>query len=64
MSGNGKIVPVLMGGDLNAYSVALAFCEAYGVISHAFTRSRCGATEYSKFIKSRIDELKPFVTGG
>ena len=54
MSGNGKIVPVLMGGDLNAYSVALAFCEAYGVISHAFTRYRCGATENSKFIKTHI----------
>lgn len=54
MSDHGKIIPVLMGGDLNAYSVALAFREAYGVISHAFTRYKCGATENSKFIKTHI----------
>lgn len=54
MSGKGKIIPVLMGGDLNAYSVALAFREAYGVSSYAFTRYRCGATENSKFIKTHI----------
>ncbi len=43
-----------MGGDLNAYSVALAFREAYGISSYAFTRHRCGATENSKFIKTHI----------
>lgn len=54
MRSQGKIIPVLMGGDLNAYSVALAFREAYGIVSHAFTRYRCGATENSKFIKTHI----------
>lgn len=49
-----NILPVLLGGDLNAYSVALAFREAYGVKSHAFVRYRCGATENSSFIKTRV----------
>lgn len=49
-----NIVPVLLGGDLNAYSVALAFREAFGVLSHAFVRYRCGATERSSFIKTHL----------
>lgn len=51
---NKKIMPVLLGGDLNAYSVALAFREAFGVCSHAFVRYKCGATENSAFIKTHI----------
>lgn len=47
-----SILPVLLGGDLNAYSVALAFREAFGVSSHAFVRYKCGATENSRFIKT------------
>jgi D-aspartate ligase len=47
-------MPVLLGGDLNAYSVALAFREEYGVSSHVFARYRCGATENSAFIKTHI----------
>ncbi len=55
MKENSKnIVPVLLGGDLNAYSAALAFRETYGVRSHAFMRYRCGATDNSKFIKTHI----------
>lgn len=54
MKNQRKIIPVLLGGDLNAYSVALAFREAYGVLSYAFARYRCGATENSDFIKTRI----------
>lgn len=49
-----NIIPVLLGADLNAYSVALAFYEAYGVTSHVFARYRCGATENSNFIKTHI----------
>ena len=48
------IIPVLLGADLNAYSVALAFYEAYGVTSHAFARYKCGITENSNFIKTHI----------
>lgn len=49
-----NILPVLLGGDLNAYSVALAFREEYGVTSHAFVRYKCGATENSSFIKTHV----------
>lgn len=54
MKNRRNIVPVLLGADLNAYSVALAFREAYGVRSHVFARYRCGATENSDFIKTHI----------
>jgi D-aspartate ligase len=54
MQENKRIIPVLLGGDLNAYSVALAFRSALGVTSHAFCRYRCGATESSRFIKTHI----------
>lgn len=57
-----NLIPVLLGADLNAYSVSLAFYEAYGVTSHVFARYKCGATENSNFIKthicSGIDNLK------
>ena len=46
-----KITPVLLGADLNAYSVAIAFHEAYGVKSHAFGRYKCGLSSYSKIVK-------------
>ena len=49
-----NITPVLLGADLNAYSVALSFREAYGVKSHVLARYRCGATENSRFIKTHI----------
>jgi len=49
-----SITPVLLGADLNAYSTALAFREAYGVKSHVFARYKCGATENSDFIKTHI----------
>ena len=49
-----SIVPVLLGGDLNAYSVALSFFNKYSVLSHAFMRYRCGATDNSKFIKTHL----------
>ena len=48
------LVPVLLGGDLNAYSVARSFYESYNTVSHAFLRYRCGATDRSKFIKTHI----------
>ena len=49
-----SIIPVLLGGDLNAYSVALAAREACEAVSHAFVRYKCGATENSGFIKTHI----------
>ena len=45
-----EIIPVLLGADLNCYSMARAFHEAYGVISHAFGKTELGAVKYSKII--------------
>ena len=44
------ITPVLLGADLNAYNIARAFHEAYGVVSHAFGRYAVSATKYSTIV--------------
>ncbi|MCQ2413951.1 MAG: hypothetical protein MJ082_04040 [Clostridia bacterium] len=49
-----NLTPVLLGLDLNAYSVALSFYETYGVISHAFGRYPCGITRYSGIVESHV----------
>ena len=46
-----NIIPVLLGADLNCYSVARAFHEAFGVKSYAFGRYELGTTKYSKIVK-------------
>ncbi|MBQ9746077.1 MAG: ATP-grasp domain-containing protein [Clostridia bacterium] len=46
-----KITPVLLGADLNCYSMARAFHEAYGVRSHAFGKQALGESAHSKIIK-------------
>ena len=46
-----KIQPVLVGGDINCYSVARAYHEAYGVKSIAFGKMLLGATKDSNIIK-------------
>jgi D-aspartate ligase len=45
-----NIIPVLLGADLNCYSIARAFHEAYGVVSFAFGKYSLGETEYSKIV--------------
>ena len=45
------ITPVLLGADLNCYSLARAFHEAFGVSSHAFGRYPLGITKYSKIVR-------------
>ena len=45
-----NIIPVLLGADLNCYSVARAFHEAFGVKSHAFGRYELGTTKHSKIV--------------
>lgn len=52
---NIKIQPVLVGGDINCYSVARAYHEAYGVKSIAFGRYALGATKDSNIIDFRIE---------
>lgn len=44
------ILPVLLGADMNCYSVARAFHEAYGVKSYAFGRYPMGDTKYSRIV--------------
>ncbi len=46
-----NIIPVLLGADLNCYSVARAFHEAFGVKSYAFGRYELGTTKRSKIVK-------------
>lgn len=45
------ILPVLIGADMNCYSLARAFHEAYGVRSHAFGRWAMGETMYSRIVE-------------
>ena len=46
---------VLLGGDLNAYSVAIAFHSAYNVKSTVFSRYRCGITAASSIVDLRVE---------
>ena len=55
------IIPVLLGADLNCYSVARAFHEAYGVVSHAFGKCELGPIKNSKIIKFR--KIPPLMHG-
>lgn len=45
-----KFTPVLLGGDLNCYSVARSFFESYGVKSYIIGRYKLGVSQNSKFI--------------
>ncbi len=50
------IQPVLLGADMNCYSMARAFHEAYGVKSRAFGRWPMGETKYSRIVQVSFDE--------
>lgn len=50
-----SVAPVLLGLDLNAYSVAVALHEAYGVTSDAFGRYSVGITRYSHILRPHIE---------
>ncbi|MEG1477528.1 MAG: ATP-grasp domain-containing protein, partial [Oscillospiraceae bacterium] len=45
------ITPVLIGADMNCYTLARAFHEKYGVVSHAFGRWAMGDTMYSRIVR-------------
>lgn len=45
-----ELTPVLLGADLNCYSLARAFFEAYGISSVAFGREVLGATRASRYL--------------
>lgn len=46
-----QIIPVLIGADMNCYTLARAFHEEYGVTSYAFGRWPMGDTMYSRIVK-------------
>jgi len=48
---NSDIVPLLLGTDLNAYSVAKAFYKAFRVRSHAMGRGVSHLLRHSRFVK-------------
>lgn len=54
------IIPVLIGADMNCYSMARAFHEEYGVCSYAFGRWLMGEVMYSRIVNfktvEKIDE--------
>ena len=53
-----KIVSMLIGADMNCYTVARAFYEQYGIKSHAFGRWAIGDTMYSRFIDfTQIEDI-------
>lgn len=45
-----QLMPVLIGADMNCYSVARAFHEEYGVKSKAFGRWPMGETKYTRIV--------------
>ncbi len=45
------LTPVLLGGDLNAYSMATAYARYNGSYSHVFARERLALTDMSPYIK-------------
>lgn len=53
MKKKGDFFPVFLGADLNCYSFARAFHEAYGVESYAFGKYELGTTKHSRLIHFR-----------
>lgn len=53
--------PVILGSDINAYGMARAFHEAYGIVSTAFAHFQLSPTKYSRIIKVHLidDFTKP-----
>lgn len=49
ISNNKILTPVILGGDLGAYSMARAFGEATGFASYIFARERLALCDYSAF---------------
>lgn len=50
-----RFVPLLIGADMNCYSVARAIHEEYGVESYALGRFAAGDTKYSKIVHCEYD---------
>lgn len=48
-------IPIILGTDIGAYSMARAFYEGYGVRCLCIGRERIGSTDYSSFIDVKIN---------
>lgn len=48
------VTPVLLGGDLNAYSAAMSFANGFGVRSYVFARDRLAIADTSPYIKLSV----------
>ena len=51
-----KITSVLLGADLNSYSVARAFSEYCGAVSYAFGKYPLGTTNHSDIVNFAVEE--------
>lgn len=51
---NKLVAPVILGGDLGAYSMARAFAETAGVISYVFARERLAICDSSAFTELTV----------
>lgn len=49
-----KVTPVLLGGDMNAYTMAASFAEAGGFISVCFARDKLAMCSLSSFIELHV----------
>ena len=48
------VLPVILGGDIGAYSLARAFHEAYGIVSLVLSASRCHLCGDSSILVNRV----------
>ncbi len=49
-----QVIPVLLGSDLNAYAIARAFHEQYGITSHCVESYQLAATRFSSIVTPHI----------
>lgn len=54
MENREKITPVILGADMNAYSMAAALAEAEGLSSYCLARYKTGISSYIGFIKMEV----------